>query len=684
MPREASYSIANKGFATSFIESELPTQFCLVMKNRFINATGGAEKRQGIARLGTVVGGLPNLTGVHELVQKDGTEILMVSGGGSIWRYDSGVWTSVKTGLNSSAVLKSFQMNDKLIFVNGVDRNFYTTDGATFPELISVITSGTGSTGTDTTQLVDSDITNWVTTTDVVVNDLIYDQTASAYGIITTLTTATATHTAIASTATGIGKSDKNAAVNDRYTIIDLVELNVVPTDGDNDNIATLGTGTNTNTVIVSAVVDWTKTEIRVGDYIYNTTRTAVTQVTAISTAQLLCVPITGQVANDSILLFKSAMPIAVNGTTHFGRAYYVDQRDSTKIRISGAENPQDMTTDAGTLDSTTLSYSAMQPSGDTIVALTSFQRFLAISGKRFITLFEGKTPVADTSATTTAFTIVGVFPQGAASKDSVVSIGNDLAFLGVDGVQSIAIVSQGSNLGRANLSEQIKNTLRTQVANTDQTQIIGFHYPRRSWLCYKIGSQIYVYNYTAFFAEQRGNPVAIVSQGGSWSLFDGKFAQQNAYYVRRNGTLICVGPSGNVYQFDQNTYDDDGQNISTQYQTGWLTEDEPQRSRRTKMGHYIRPIFDAGANIVYTITAEAGFDDESGDTISFAASGASHPIGVAVIGRDEVGQSGIADIKYPLRWRGREVRLTITTDDQLGPDILTRFTMEITEHGKR
>lgn len=669
--------------ATAFVEAELPPQFCLNMKNRFINAAGGAEKRQGISGLATVTG-TPNITGIHELVEADGTEVLFVSGGGTIYRYDSGTWTSVYSGLTASATLRSFQMDDKLIFFNGVDRNFYTTDGSTFKELLSVIESGSTSTGTDTTHLHDADITNWVTATDVAVNDLIYNQTASAYGIITAVTTASIAHTTIGSGATGIGVGIHNQAVSDRYTIIDLVELNVVPTQGDDDNVATIGGQSSAGGIFVSAVSNWLNTEIKVGDYIHNTTRSAITKVTAISTAQLMVVPITGQTANDSIVLFKSAMPIASNGTVHFGRAYYVDARDQRKVRISGAENSQDMTTDAATLDSTTFKYGNQQPDGDTVVSIISFQRFLAIAGKRNIILFEGKTPIADTSAATTSFNVVGVFPQGAASSDSVVSIGNDLAFLGVDGVQSVAIVSQGSNLGRANLSEQIKTTLRTTIANTPTAEIIGFHYPRRSWLCYKVGSEIYVYNYTTFFGEQKGSQGSLVAQSGSWSLFDGKFAQQNAYFVRRNGTLICAGANGKVYQFDQGTFDDDGTNIDTEYQTGWLTGDEPNRSRRTKQGHYIRPILDVGNNVTYTILAEAGFEVESSDTITVPASAGSHPIGLAIIGSDTIGVGAIQDVKHALRWRGRECRLTFTTSDQLGPDVIARFTIELTEHGKR
>ena len=69
------YPIAPRGLATSFSEAELPDDYALTFLNRFINAAGGAEKRQGIVQKGNTVSGAPNITGLHELMLPDGNTL---------------------------------------------------------------------------------------------------------------------------------------------------------------------------------------------------------------------------------------------------------------------------------------------------------------------------------------------------------------------------------------------------------------------------------------------------------------------------------------------------------------------------------------------------------------------------------------------------------------------------------
>ena len=106
--------------------------------------------------------------------------------------------------------------------------------------------------------------------------------------------------------------------------------------------------------------------------------------------------------------------------------------------------------------------------------------------------------------------------------------------------------------------------------------------------------------------------------------------------------------------QFDQATYSDNGQPIATEYQSPWLTMDEPRRSVNIKDGRYIQPIIDTGSDTVYTIMVEAGFQGTSTDTIVVTASGnLGRPIGSAVVGTDVIGGSSLTNEKFPLRWRG-------------------------------
>ena len=680
MVLERTFPIAPRGRATSFTEAELPVDYASEFKNRFINAAGGAEKRQGLRQLGSDVPGAPTLTGIHELVKPDGSTLLLVSGAGKIWQFDGTDYIEVRSGLDSNDPLFSVQFDDRLIFANGIDRNLSTKDGTTFEELRAIINAGEMATA-DTLSFSDPNVTNWVDDTDVAVNDVVFNRSRDAYGVITAVTTATITHTNIGVSATGIGFDTVNQATGDRYEILDLVELNIVPTDGDDDNVATGAVGTSASRIIVSAVTDWTTTEVRVGDFIRNTTRTAVTQVTSISTGALGVIGIAAQTDGDSLVLLKSAMPISSNLHTHFGRLFHIDSRDRKKIRISGANSATDMTNGA-TLDASTFTFGGLQPEGDVALAMTSYQRFFVIAGRQNVFFYSGTDPLDESN-----FQPIGLFPQGAVSEQALLSIGNDAAFVTPDGVQTVSLVGDASTLGRANISEAIKTTLRDEIEAADEDTIVTVHYPRRSWFLVKIGTLLHCFNYTAFFGVDQLSARAagtLSTQTGSWSLFDGKFARQRAYLVRQNGDLVCCGSGGKVYEFDKSDFDDDGEGYQTQYRTGWLFYNPRRPSVRVNQGKYIKPLVDVGQAINYTIRAEGEFDNvESSDTVTVSAA-AGEPVGLAVVGEAAVGGSSIENVKYPLHWRGETVRFTFETDDQTGPDVISRYTVYYTRHGKR
>lgn len=687
---EATYPIAPRGLATSFTESELPIDFADRFKNRFINAAGGAEKRPGMTQMGASVAGGPLLTGIHELVKKDGTTILFVSGddpvtnSGAVWKYDSGTetYSSVHTGLTLGKRLQSVQMNNRLIFVNGVDRNFFTKDGTTFSELEAIVEMGTTSTGTSANALYDSEITNWVTGTDVVTNDIVFYVESSAYGLVTTVSADRIVHTAVSATGTGVGGGTEPSA-NKRYRIIDTVELNIIPqNDGEEDNVGTAGTGTTTTVIAVSGVT-FSDKEIKVGDFVYNTTRSAVTKVQSVS-ANINVKTVASQTNGDSLVFLKSAMPISDFAHVHYGRLYLTDIRDKTKVRISGANDPTDFTTDAGTLDSVSFNFGGQQPKGDSIVTMASFQQYLALGGKQNLYLFQGTTPVQSSAAATDYdFSPVGLFPQGVVSRWGMIGIGNDVTYVGHDGVQSISQVDDASTLNRANLTEAIRKTVRDEIDTAAENLIQLIHYPQRSWLLFKVNDRIYNYNYAAFFGETQQQPGDNWA-GGSWSLFEGGFARQQAYLVRLDGSLVCCGPFGKVYQFDNGTFDDDGEDISTEYRTGWLTLDEPKKTVRVKKLVYIKPLIEAGANIAYEITAQGSYENEGQDVITINTSGNSAPLGLFTIGQNQIGVGKPSNVKYPLRARGEAIRLSFTTEDTSGPDTLSRYTLYASVHGRQ
>ena len=178
--------------------------------------------------------------------------------------------------------------------------------------------------------------------------------------MITAVTTANMTHTTIGSAATGLGFSSLgDQESGDRYEIIDTVALNIIPTDGEDDNTAVAGPNTDATTIDVSGV-NFAETEIKVGDFVRNTTRSAVAKVSAVATA-LTVTSVASQTSDDALVFLKSAMPVAFDAHTHYGRAYYADARDKTKVRISGIGAPEDLSTSFGTLDTNTFAFGDQQ-----------------------------------------------------------------------------------------------------------------------------------------------------------------------------------------------------------------------------------------------------------------------------------------------------------------------------------
>lgn len=674
---EIQIPVAPKGLATSFIETEVPPDYAIALRNRFVNTAGGLEMRQGMRQVGSTIAGQPNLTGIHELVKKDGTSVRMVSGGGAIYRYDNGTWTLVRSGLNA-APLHSVQFDNKLIFENGVDRNFYTEDGSTFQELLAQIVTGTMG-NVSGNAFEDTNVDDFLSL-GVAANDLVWNVTRGTYSLVTQLVTANSSvasaaalgrlvHTIMGASGTGLS-SGVNNAPGDRYRIIDLVELNIVPTEADPDNVGTLAGLTTAAGLNVSGMTNWLGTEIRSGDWIHNTTRQSLVQASTISSAHITHTFVSGQVTADSVVLLKSAMPISTHMHTHFGHLFHIDSRDRTKIRISGPGDPQDMTF-GGSLNTGEFKFGGLQPQGDYAVAMNSFQRFFIIGGKQNTFLYSGDDPLSSGG-----FVPVGLFPQGVAAENAMISIGNDAVLTTRDGVQTVSLVGDASTLNRTNISEAIKVTIREELQTSPEDSVRVVHYPRRSWLMLKIGSRIYNFNYSVYVGVGR----KLTPEGGSWSIYDGKFARQNDYRVMLNGDLLCCGPGGKVYVFDDGDYDDDDEAYDTEYESAHL---KPQgKSVAIIRTEYLKPVFKTGGNIAYTIEAEGDYDvAQSSDSITVPVSSGS-AVGNAVVGTAVIGGQTIHNHKQPLRVRGEAVKIRITTPGGIGPDIIARESLYFHRHG--
>lgn len=679
----ADYKIPANGLGTDFSQYERPLSFASVYTNRFRNINGGAEKRAGMQRYGNKVAGDPNLTRLHEWVGNTGTEILLASDDfGNIYKYSvaASAWSLARSGGSSSRYI-SGQAEEKLIFVNGTDRNLYTKDGgATFNELKAIITGGQTAGGSGTTTLIDGDISNWIGNTLVSNNDIVHNVTLNAYGIVSTVASASLTHTAIGNAATGAGNASTNQATGQTYELIDYVDLNVIPQSNNiPDNVATAGSGTSTTVIAVSGV-DFSTTEIRNGDFIYNTTRAAISMVGSVSANVNLQHTVASQVAGDALAFFKSAMPIASWVHINYGRAYFIDSRNQTRVIISAPDDPEDVTTFQKTLDSTSFSFGTQQPQGDPLLTLGTFQSYFVAGGKKNVYIYNGNTPIQDTSSTTLNFSPVAAYPNGLASRFSMGLNGSDLLFIAKDGLQAISIGNISNTTIHNNISAPLKNAMAGFIESSNTDNIQFSFYPKRAWLINKIGDRCYILNNSPIY-DNDGN----LAVRPSWHLFTGKWAQQNHYFIRRDGSLMACGSNGLIYSMDNAAATDDGDIISTALTMPWVTLEEPKKSTRIKSGSYIRPVFESNPQIVYTINAVAGWDGFSGDTVAATADGGGGQIGVNVIGTDPIGNGSIAQSnKFSLQWRGEQVEIEFTTNTSASPDIITGFTLYGNVGGRR
>lgn len=670
---EIEYKMPTYGLGTDFSESERPLTFSDTYTNRFRNVTGGAQRRPGQNRFSGPVAGAPNLTRLHEWIGPSGSDITMSSDdNGNIYVFNTttSAWTTALTG-KSQARLLSVEAGGKLIFFNGLDRNFYTADGGvTFSELKALIVDGTTAGGTNTTTLIDGNIVNWIAETLVSNNDLVHNIIRSGYGIISTVASASLTHTAIGIAGNGAGKTASDQASGDAYEIIDYVNMNIIPNGTPNmTNVGTATTGTTTTVIAVSGV-NFANTETLTGDFVYNTTRGAIAQIGSVSANINLQQAVSGQISGDALAFFKSAMPVAKWIHVHYGRVYYLDSRKQTRIIISAPDDPQDLTTFAQTLDSSSFSFDTLQPTGDIILTMSSFQAYFVAAGQKNLYIYQGITPVTNSSSQTFSFNPIAFYPNGVASRFGLGTNGTDLLHVTVDGLQAINIATVAYTTLQNNVSVPIRSVLTNLISQANPDSVQLSFYPRRSWLILKVGDSCYILNTFPSYDEtgtQKNIP--------SWHLFSGAWAQQNHYFVRRNGDLLTCGANGQVYYADSSASTDDGALISTDLTTAWVRLEEPNRTPRIKQGQYIRPIFESDPSVSYTISVVAGWDGLSSDSITVSAGTLGAAVGSAIIGTDAIGAAAYAQAdKYPLRWRGEQARFEFTTQSSAQPDVITGY----------
>lgn len=685
-----------------------PLDFAPSIINRFYNLLGDLETRPGMIQLGAQIttaaaGTGIGITDIHEYVDASGRSTLFASGFGYIYRYNvsaattASAWENVipNTQKDKTSTFHTVQMNDKLIFCNGVDRNFYIQNplvgvSAGFTQqLYSTITKGTTGSGSTTTLLFDGDISNWKTQTNAAQNDLVYTiiNGQNVAGIVTSVGTSSLDITNIGVSGNALGSAASNFTSGLPYRLVDLVELNIIPsqTVGGTiyDNVAVGGASTSARAVSVTAL-NFSQTDARAGDYIYNSTRAAVDIVTTVTSNLALANGVSGQAAGDSFVFLKDAMPIATYPHVHYSQLYLIDARDKTKIRVSGPNDPEDFTTFSKTLSSSSLDYGSRQPKGDILLTMDTFQRYFVAGGQQQLYVYDGTTPIASVTADVIDLTPVGLMPQGVVSPDGLANIGGEMLYLARDGLRSFLAAYSSNNTITANKSEQIKSQLINDISNfldnPGSLQLV--HYPRRNWVIMKVGANMYNYNYTPVY--QPGQSIYTQANYTTITQFQGLFADMQAFYVRRNGDLIVGDGSGNVYIYD-NENTDNGQTISTSYLSPWHTLQEGQTdiTLLNKDGRYIKPVFESFGEVDYNISVVGNYNMLSSDSVVVTAAG-SVVVGQSQVGSGAIGNTAITNPKTVLRWRGEQFQLTIETSSQSGGDIINSYTVYGNVFGRR
>ena len=99
---------------------KMPPKYSVRMQNVYPTETGGPALVPGFTRLNSTSVNVA-ITNGHVFVKSDGTSITLASGGGIIYKLESGALTSILTGWDTAAKIRFCTYGDICIFTNGVD-----------------------------------------------------------------------------------------------------------------------------------------------------------------------------------------------------------------------------------------------------------------------------------------------------------------------------------------------------------------------------------------------------------------------------------------------------------------------------------------------------------------------------------------------------------------------------------
>ena len=558
---------SGKGLADERSALLLDQDYAFALDNVIIGTEGNGETRPVINQV--LVSAFPGrVSSIHEHINAQGSSTYFAGADGILYTITptSGsitvpvtatLFSSAAAGWDPARRIRSTQMGNRMVLYNGTNRPMWTEDGRNFDQQRALSGIGSATSNTSATSLRDSDITSWLLEP-VAVGDIVHNRSENGYGLVTAIVTGRLTHTAISSAATGIGTITNLNSAGHSYEIIDTVALNVVPSDGPiPDNVGLAGATTGAGQITVSAVTNWFSTEIRIGDFIRNTTRDAITQVTAIASATLGVNGITSQVCGDSLVFYKDAFPIPHYAHTYFDRLYAIDVRQRNKVRVTTKGDPSDLTVAGGTLDSLSISVGAFASEPENFEQIASFHNNIIFGGDKNVLMFRGGDPIADVSGALVSFDLTAIIPKGIVSQDSMLPIGNVLMFVDHEGVQAVAF----GVLDRPetqNISSSYTLTTQAEIAkalgvSAGRVRLVNYQHKQLAVLKAATTANIVLNYQPQTQYRHKINEAGFLLRGrATWTRFTGQFASTDAEFVDSEGRYLCAYTSGGVNMIGQ------------------------------------------------------------------------------------------------------------------------------------
>lgn len=207
----------------------------------------------------------------------------------------------------------------------------------------------------------------------------------------------------------------------------------------------------------------------------------------------------------------------------------------------------------AGTLDLSTV----WDGGSDSIQAISAFNGFLFIFGKRQILIYQG----AEDPATMRLNDIVkGI---GCIARDSVAKTGSDIIFLSDVGVMSLQRLIQEKSAPQRDISANVRDDLVSNVQNENKANIKAVYYPRDAFYLITLPTSNLTYCFDTRSMLQNG-----AARVTTWTQISPKS------YLSKADNSLYIGKTGYVGLYSG--YTDNGTSYRMSYITNHFDLDKP------------------------------------------------------------------------------------------------------------